>query len=175
MWSVPGREDLQAALKEADDEGVPRHGGAAEVGESGREVLTCLGTERLARTKPDQRVTGEPLAQRVEARPQRVTRAERARIERFAIDEDAPPLAVPPELELRDRNVRLMALEPAESALEARRAEGRVQAAETAIEVRPELPREPEGSGLSRALGRVVHEELQGLLHVPRITAYRRR
>jgi hypothetical protein len=69
-----------------------------------------------------------------------VSGRERCAIERFAIDEHAAPLAMPPELQLGDRPLAFVFRQEGERLFETRGPEGGVDSAEAAIEVGSELP-----------------------------------
>ena len=98
-------KQVQTALPIPDHEGVSRCPASEEVGPGASKVVAGGGSECLAGAKPHQRVGREPFAQSAECRMVMSCR-ERAAIERFFGDEDAAPLAVTPELQLRDALAR---------------------------------------------------------------------
>src|SRR5581483_5939085 len=123
-------DSVKPALVKSDDERVTRDARAEKIGEPLREIDPAFRAERLAGSKPDERVRRQSLLQSLELR-------KRWDVEHVTIDERAAPFAVPPKLELFDR---VLLLDPTQRFVPARRSERRVQSAQPSIENRSAAP-----------------------------------
>ena len=150
---------MQPALIEAYHERMSGNASAGCVTQSGGEISTGNGTERFAGSKPEQRAGRQAFTKGVERRMMRVTRTQHAAVERFAIDEHAPPLAMTPKLELGDWTRGLVTGKPSEGVGETLRAVSTVGASQPSIQPSSVFPAQPQRSWPARKLGRVVDHQ----------------
>src|SRR5258705_11625589 len=133
-------EQVQTALPIADDERVARRAAPEEIGERAREVMPLRGAERLAAPKPHERARRKAFAQGREAFLQPVPLRERRPVERLALEMQPSPLAMGPELDLRDGPIASMSGEPAERFVETEHTARAVGAPERRVQVPPRAP-----------------------------------
>lgn len=162
-----GAKEMESALPGADDVGVA--GGAAleEVGPAAREVMAGESAEGLAGAKPEEGFGArESAAKGFEVGVVVVVLVERCCIESFSINQEAPPLAVAPVLDLADRAVGSESGEPVEGFGPASYAAEAVETAEALVEPASEDPAmsQPGPPGFPAA-GLVVDHQSEGLFH----------
>lgn len=82
---------------------MSRDPSAEKIGPRTSEVLAGLGTQGLTRSKPNERIRLESVAQCTQAVVQSMPRNQSAAIEHLRVHFGLTPLAVTPELQLSDR------------------------------------------------------------------------